>query len=93
WRLQVAQDELIRLNEAGVPGGAQQRADGLVWLSGDVIVHSESNYGLQRIPQTYDQAAWHPTCFTQDCPAVLALANGSTITVLGYPQTSAEDIQ
>ncbi|HEX2907410.1 MAG TPA: WD40 repeat domain-containing protein [Phototrophicaceae bacterium] len=52
WHLQVAQDELTRLNEAGVPVSAQQRADGLVSLAGDVIVHSESNYGLQHIPQT-----------------------------------------
>lgn len=85
WRLDVPTDTLTQLSAEGLPLGTERRADGHVLLANNLIVHITSNYNLQSLSQSYTAAAWHPTCWTTDCPAVLAIANGSTVTLLGYP--------
>lgn len=84
WSLDLAADTLTQRSDEGLPPGTVRRADGLVVLANSVIVHAASNYHLQQLATSYVDAAWHPTCWTQDCPAVLAIAHGSTVTLFGY---------
>jgi WD40 repeat protein len=84
WSLDRAADVLQQESAEGLPYGTRRRADGQVLLADSVVVHADSNYSLQRIVQTYVDGAWHPSCWTQDCPAVLAVAHGSTVTLFGY---------
>ncbi len=70
----------------GLPAGTRLRADGLVVLAGDLILDFNTFYPLQDIPIYLDAAAWHPSCWTSECPMVLAVASGGNVTMFGYPQ-------
>ncbi len=70
----------------GLPAGTRLRPDGQVILAGDYILDFATFYPLQEVPRYIDAAAWHPNCWAADCSAVLAVAGGSEVIMLGYPQ-------
>jgi WD40 repeat protein len=84
WSLDLTTDEVVQLSDEGLPYGTKRRADGTVVLTDSAVVHTDSNYSLQWLKDSYVDAAWHPDCWSKDCPAVIAVAQGSTVTIFGY---------
>jgi hypothetical protein len=84
WRVDTQARTVAQISAEGLPVGSKRRADGHVLLAGQNIVHARTNYALQALNLGYQIADWHPSCWTRDCPAILALAEGSNITLFGY---------
>lgn len=70
----------------GLPADTLMRPDGRVLLSGGLILDFETLYPLQGVPQAFTSASWHPSCWTAECPAVLAVSNGNNVTMFGFQE-------
>ncbi|MCQ3931336.1 MAG: hypothetical protein DPW16_12840 [Chloroflexi bacterium] len=75
--------ELTYIEQGGLPAGTIMRSDGNVLLAQSQILDFTTFYPLQNI-NGFTDADWHPTCWTSDCPAILAVASGSNVTMYGY---------
>jgi WD40 repeat protein len=82
---QISTDELAYIARDGLPAGTLLRPDGRVLLAREAILDFTTFYPLQVIQRGYSDAIWHPTCWSSECPAIIAVAYGTNITMFGYP--------
>lgn len=83
--LNLANDTLEYIARDGLPVNSELRPDGQVILADNRILDFQTFYPLQQLRQFTD-AAWHPTCYTSECEAIIAVAFGSNIAMFGYPE-------
>jgi WD40 repeat protein len=88
----LSTDTLNYVPQGGMPQGVMLRPDGRVFLAGSAVLDRGTLYPLQQIDMGYTDAAWHPFCWSADCPAMLAVSSGYNITMYGFPREEAVEI-
>ncbi len=86
WRYEFSTDHLAYESFDGLPQGTLMRPDGNVLLISGRIIDFATAYPFQEINYGFSQASWHPSCWSRECSAILAVSSGQTITMWGYPQ-------
>lgn len=84
WRFDLTANRVWQVSRTGLAPNALLRQDEKVVYSGDRILDFGTFYPLQQIGNY--AAVWHPSCWSDECPAVLAVASGSNIIMYGYPR-------
>lgn len=89
-QLQLASGELDYVERDGLPERSLLRSDGKVLLAYDLILDFTTFYPLQAVSTSFTDASWHPSCWSSECSAVLAVAYGSNVVMFGYVPEEGE---